>query len=61
MMKWLMIAASLSLLAGCGVDGEPAEPTVTPPNVNISPSGVKVGTGIGVGKGPLRVGLGLSI
>lgn len=48
------------MLAGCGVDGEPETPTVSP-SVTISNSGVRLGTKVGLGVGPVRVGLGVSL
>lgn len=56
-MKRLVVLAAL-LLAACGVDGEPVQPTGGV-NVALSPSGVGLGANVGLRKGPLRIGLGL--
>ncbi|KEJ89724.1 hypothetical protein DSW25_05735 [Sulfitobacter donghicola DSW-25 = KCTC 12864 = JCM 14565] len=57
MMKKLVILGAF-LLAACGVDGEPVQPTGGV-NVSLSPSGVGLGANVGLKKGPLRIGLGL--
>lgn len=56
-MRRLVILAAM-LLAACGVDGEPVQPTGGV-NVSLTPSGVGLGANLGLKKGPLRVGLGL--
>ncbi|KIN67181.1 hypothetical protein [Sulfitobacter donghicola] len=56
-MKKLVILGAF-LLAACGVDGEPVQPTGGV-NVSLSPSGVGLGANVGLKKGPLRIGLGL--
>lgn len=56
-MKKVMVLAAL-MLGGCGVDGEPVQPTGGV-NVSLSPSGVGLGANVGLKKGPLRIGLGL--
>ncbi|MEH6831573.1 hypothetical protein [Sulfitobacter sp.] len=56
-MKKMIVLAAL-MLAGCGVDGEPVQPTGGV-NVILSSSGVGLGANVGLSKGPLRVGLGL--
>lgn len=56
-MRKLMALATL-LVAGCGVDGEPVQPSGGV-DVSLSSSGVGLGANVGLTKGPLRVGLGL--
>jgi hypothetical protein len=56
-MKKVVVLAAL-MLAACGVDGEPVQPTGGV-NVKLSPSGIGLGANVGLKKGPLRVGLGL--
>lgn len=46
------------LLAACGVDGEPVQPTGGV-NVSLGGSGVGLGANVGLRKGPLKIGLGL--
>ncbi|WP_295510829.1 hypothetical protein [uncultured Sulfitobacter sp.] len=58
-MKRAFAIIALLGLAACGADGEP-----TPPHVNtavtLSTSGVSLGSSVSVGRGPFRLGLGLS-
>lgn len=56
-MKKLLFLTSL-MLAACGVDGEPVQPSGGA-NVSLTASGVGLGANVGFSKGPLRVGLGL--
>jgi hypothetical protein len=56
-MKQLLMGFVL-LLAACGVDGEPVQPTGGV-NVSLTPSGVGLGANVGLQKGPLRIGVGL--
>lgn len=52
------VFAALSLmLVGCGVDGEPVQPTVAA-NVGVSSSGAHIGGAVGLNRGPLGVYLG---
>ncbi|MEH6738586.1 MAG: hypothetical protein V7695_08580 [Sulfitobacter sp.] len=53
-----MIILSALILAACGVDGEPVQPTGGV-KVTLSSSGVGLGANAGLKKGPLRIGLGL--
>lgn len=59
MIRTKAIAASviLTVLAGCGADGEPVQPSATA-GVSVSTSGVHVGGGVGLHKGPLSIMLG---
>lgn len=56
-MKKIIVLSAL-LLASCGVDGEPVQPTGGV-NVSLSSSGIGLGANVGLKKGPLRIGLGL--
>ncbi|GGH35326.1 hypothetical protein SAMN05444007_10890 [Cribrihabitans marinus] len=56
MRKPLLVMAVL--LAGCGVDGEPIQPTLNA-HLGVGSSGAHVGGGVGLSKGPLSVFLGL--
>jgi hypothetical protein len=56
-MKMVIVLSAL-LLAACGVDGEPVQPTGGV-KVTLSTSGVGLGANVGLSKGPLRIGLGL--
>lgn len=47
----------IAVLAGCGADGEPVQPTMSA-DVHVSPSGVNLGGGLGLHKGPLSLNLG---
>ena len=56
----LKAAAVLALvvLAGCGPDSAPVQPTGGI-NVSVTPQGVQTGVGIGLRKGPFHIGVGL--
>ena len=56
-MKKMIVLAAL-MLAACGVDGEPVQPTGGV-NVTLNGNGLGLGANLGLKKGPLRVGLGL--
>ncbi|WP_298860317.1 hypothetical protein [uncultured Sulfitobacter sp.] len=56
-MKKMIVLAALALV-GCGVDGEPVQPTGGV-NVTLNGDGVGLGANLGLKKGPVRVGLGL--
>lgn len=55
-MKWIVLSAAL-IIAGCGVDGEPVQPTLGA-GINVSPSGVSLGGRLGLRRGPISIGLG---
>ena len=58
MIRPFVIALCTSvLLAACGADGEPVEPSLNA-GVGISNSGVHVNGGIGLSKGPFGLTLG---
>jgi hypothetical protein len=46
-------------LAACGADGEPTPQQVNS-SVTLSNSGVSLGTSVSMGRGPFRLGLGVS-
>ena len=56
-MKKTIIVLAL-FLAGCGVDGEPIQPTLNA-HLGVGSSGAYVGGGVGLSQGPLSVFLGL--
>lgn len=56
-MKKALVLTAL-LLAACGVDGEPVQPTGGV-NVSLTPSGVGLGANVGIKAGSLEIGLGL--
>ncbi len=47
-----------AVLAGCGADGEPIQPTMNA-NIGVGSSGTYVGGGIGLQRGGLGIYLGL--
>ncbi|KJS41636.1 MAG: argininosuccinate lyase [Roseovarius sp. BRH_c41] len=51
---------SLTVLIGCGVDGEPVRPTAGM-NVGVGTHGVNVGVGGGVRVGGVNVGVGVGL
>lgn len=58
-MRVVMIVLGLTLLAGCGADGEPAKPEPRiGANVSVGPSGVRVNTTAGVRVGNVTVNAG---
>ena len=57
-MKNLAILPILTLLAACGVDGEPIQPALNT-SIGIGPGGVHTSTSVSARKGPLSVGLSL--
>ncbi|OWU79040.1 hypothetical protein [Phaeobacter sp. 22II1-1F12B] len=56
--RTLAVLLSLSILAACGADGEPVQPTVSG-GVSVSRSGVHATGGVGLNRGPFSVFLGL--
>lgn len=55
--RGILTLAVLTLLAACGVDGEPVQPTLNA-GVGISSSGVTPYGGVGLQTGPLSLFLG---
>ncbi|RBW52251.1 argininosuccinate lyase [Ruegeria sp. A3M17] len=53
----LLIAAGV-VLAGCGADGEPIQPTMSA-NIGVGSSGTYGGVGVGLRRGGVGVFLGL--
>lgn len=58
MSKLICLMAALMVLASCGAEGEPIRPNFGV-GVNVSGSGVHVGSSVGVSKGPVSVSVGL--
>lgn len=59
-MRVIAILLTGFVLAGCGADGEPIQPTAKT-NLRITPNGVSVGTNVRVGNGPFGVNVGLGL
>lgn len=57
-MKRLTALLICTLLAACGVDGEPVRPSING-GVTINQNGIYPSASVGVGKGPISVWLGL--
>ena len=58
-MKRIKVLAfvALGVLAGCGVDGEPVQPSLSA-GVAVSSGGVYAGGGVGLRQGPLSLFIG---
>jgi len=59
-MKRLMVLLSAGMLAACGVDGEPIQPSVTT-NVGVGSNGVSAGVGTTIVRGKMSVHVGTSL
>lgn len=57
MIRPLALTVLLAVLAGCGADGEPVQPTLNA-HVGVSGSGTHVNGGVGLKKGPFSLLLG---
>jgi len=57
MHKWMLSLTAIAVLAACGVDGEPVQPSLNA-GIGISNSGVHALGGVGVHQGPLSLYLG---
>ncbi|WP_164860730.1 hypothetical protein [Parasedimentitalea marina] len=57
MHKWMLSLTAIAVLAACGVDGEPVQPSLNA-GIGISNSGVHARGGVGVHQGPLSLYLG---
>lgn len=55
-MKRLMVMTLL--LAGCGADGEPVQPSAAL-NIGVGSGGVHAGASVGARKGPISIFVGL--
>jgi len=62
-MKYLVVLASLGVLAGCGADGEPITPTEPKysASVGVGSSGVRTGGRVSFGLGKARVSVGTGL
>lgn len=58
MRKMIFALLGLAVLAACGVDGEPVQPSLNA-GVGIGSGGVRIGGAVGLHKGPVSVFLGL--
>ncbi len=54
----ILLISAAAVLAGCGADGEPIQPTMSA-NVGVGTSGAYGGVGLGLRRGGLGVYLGL--
>jgi len=52
------LIASLAVLAACGADGEPVQPTLNA-GISITPNGVTPNIGVGLRQGPFSILFGL--
>ena len=59
-MKQLMILGAVTLLAACGVDGEPIRPSYNG-TMSVGSDGVRAGVGTSVISGNVRVHVGTSL
>lgn len=57
-MRLVILCTTLAVLAGCGADGEPVQPSVNA-GVSITPDGVYPSVGVGLSQGPVSIFLGL--
>ncbi|WP_193748860.1 lipoprotein [Leisingera sp. ANG-Vp] len=57
MRKTVFALFALAVLAACGVDGEPVQPTLNA-GIGVGDSGVHAGGAVGLHKGPISVFLG---
>ena len=56
--RMVLLISAGALLAGCGADGEPIQPSMSA-NIGVGSSGTYGGVGVGLQKGGLGVFLGL--
>ncbi|WP_170772579.1 argininosuccinate lyase [Ruegeria lacuscaerulensis] len=57
-LRVVLLVSAGAVLAGCGADGEPIQPTMSA-NIGVGSSGTYGGVGVGLRKGGLGVFLGL--
>ncbi len=55
-MRIAAIAAMLVGLAGCGVDGDPIQPSLNT-SVSVGTNGVRTSTNLGLNSGPVHIGI----
>jgi len=58
MIRLFSLLLAVVFLSGCGVDGEPVQPSVNA-GVSVTPDGVYPSAAVGVHTGPLSIFLGL--
>lgn len=59
-MKWIICLCGLTVLAACGADGEPVQPT-RDATITLSDSGVSGTARVALSQGPVSVTLGLGL
>lgn len=59
-MRIITALLSAAVLAACGADGEPVQPSVNS-TVTLSSSGVHAGTSLGLRQGPVAMTMGLGL
>ncbi|MDZ7708986.1 MAG: argininosuccinate lyase [Roseovarius sp.] len=59
-MRWILIAATLSGLAGCGADAPPVRPSLST-TVSAGSGGVHTSIGTGLRVGGVNVGVGVGL
>lgn len=57
-MKRILAMPALILLAACGADGEPVQPTAGA-TITVNNAGVQAGANVGLRKGPFTINLGV--
>ncbi|MFK7836704.1 MAG: hypothetical protein AB8B60_10820 [Sulfitobacter sp.] len=59
-MRWALAGLVLAMIAGCGADGEPVQPT-RDATLTLSDTGLSGMARVGVRQGPLNVSVGLGL
>ena len=59
-MRWILVAATLAGLAGCGADGPPVRPSLST-TVSAGSGGVSAGVSTGVRVGAVNLGVGVGL
>ena len=57
-LRMAALVLSLTVLSGCGVDGEPVQPSLNA-GISITPNGVSPNVGVGLRQGPFSILFGL--